>query len=231
MLLVFLLSHTTMHGSLNIKLHAFFVWPVIFDHNVNIRADPGGRTIRGVVCCRWIAAIACSDPTDGMNIRTVCLLCGWRTQRRADHSFTGVLAGVCVCVCDLETSRVGAPYIYIYDIIRLRVKLTVCSVLEPSRWSNPWKAKVLVVVVVVFHTFRALRCTMCQFRWPRGHKHGSTVACLLGARFRIPLGTWLSVFRECCVLSEVSASGWSLVERSPTECVCVCVSECDRVQH
>ena len=27
----------------------------------------------------------------------------------------------CVVVCDLETSRMGAPYIYIYDISRLRV--------------------------------------------------------------------------------------------------------------
>ena len=28
----------------------------------------------------------------------------------------------CVVVCDLETSRIGAPYIYIYDISNLRVK-------------------------------------------------------------------------------------------------------------
>jgi len=28
----------------------------------------------------------------------------------------------CVVVCDLETSRTGAPYIYIYDISSLRVK-------------------------------------------------------------------------------------------------------------
>ena len=27
----------------------------------------------------------------------------------------------CVVVCDLETSRIGAPYIYMYDISRLRV--------------------------------------------------------------------------------------------------------------
>ena len=27
----------------------------------------------------------------------------------------------CIVVCDLETSRMGAPYIYIYDISRLRV--------------------------------------------------------------------------------------------------------------
>ena len=28
----------------------------------------------------------------------------------------------CVVVCDLETLRMGAPYIYIYDISSLRVK-------------------------------------------------------------------------------------------------------------
>ena len=28
----------------------------------------------------------------------------------------------CIVVCDLETSRMGAPYIYIYDISSLRVK-------------------------------------------------------------------------------------------------------------
>jgi len=31
----------------------------------------------------------------------------------------------CVVVCDLETSRIGAPYIYTYDVRLLRVKL--CS--------------------------------------------------------------------------------------------------------
>jgi hypothetical protein len=29
----------------------------------------------------------------------------------------------CVVVCDLETSRIGAPYIYIHDISSLRVKV------------------------------------------------------------------------------------------------------------
>jgi len=34
----------------------------------------------------------------------------------------------CVVVCDLETSRMGAPYIYIYihDISHLRVNLNFC---------------------------------------------------------------------------------------------------------
>ena len=35
----------------------------------------------------------------------------------------------CVVVCDLETSIIGAPYIYIYDISNLRVNLRVVMVL------------------------------------------------------------------------------------------------------
>jgi len=34
----------------------------------------------------------------------------------------------CIVVCDLETSRIGAPYIYIYDISSLRVNTSAhCS--------------------------------------------------------------------------------------------------------
>jgi hypothetical protein len=38
-------------------------------------------------------------------------------------------------------------------------------------------------------------------RWPCGLKRGSATACLLGWWVRIPLGTWMSVFCEYCVLS------------------------------
>jgi len=31
----------------------------------------------------------------------------------------------CVIVCDLQTSRMGAPYIYIYDISSLRVNVFI----------------------------------------------------------------------------------------------------------
>ena len=35
---------------------------------------------------------------------------------------------LCVVVCDLETSRIGAPYIYINDISNLRVNTSAhCS--------------------------------------------------------------------------------------------------------
>jgi hypothetical protein len=45
----------------------------------------------------------------------------------------------------------------------------------------------------------------------------------VGLRVRIPLGAWMSICCEC-VLSEVSASGYSLVQRSPIE---YGVSDCD----
>ena len=45
---------------------------------LRIRIPPMGRMF---VCC------------------VCCALCRWRHMRRADHSFRGVLPGVCVCVC------------------------------------------------------------------------------------------------------------------------------------
>ena len=50
-------------------------------------------------------------------------------------------------------------------------------------------------------------------------------ARLLGLWVRIPLGASMSVVSVVCCQVEVSATGWSLVQRSLTECG---VSECDR---
>jgi hypothetical protein len=48
---------------------------------------------------------------------------------------------------------------------------------------------------------------------------------MLGLRVRIPPVTWMSVVSVVCCQVKFSATGRSLVQRSPTEC---CVSECDR---
>jgi hypothetical protein len=37
--------------------------------------------------------------------------------------------------------------------------------------------------------------------WQRGLRRGSAAVRLLGLRVRIPLGAWISVCYECCVLS------------------------------
>jgi hypothetical protein len=66
----------------------------------------------------------------------------------------------------------------------------------------------------------------CRSQWPCGLRRGSTAARLLGLRVRIPPTAWMSVVSVVCCQVEVSATGWSLVQRSPTECgVCECGRE------
>ena len=57
--------------------------------------------------------------------------------------------------------------------------------------------------------------------WPRVLRRGCAAARLLGFLFRIPERVWMFVSCECCVLSEVCASGWSFVQRSPYQVWCV----------
>ena len=51
-------------------------------------------------------------------------------------------------------------------------------------------------------------------QWPRGLRRGSAAARLLGLWFRIPPGAWMFVVGVVCCQVEVSATGWSLVQRS-----------------
>jgi len=55
-------------------------------------------------------------------------------------------------------------------------------------------------------------------QWPRSVRRRSEAARLLGLWFRIPPRTWMSVVCVVCCQVEVSATGWSLVQRSPTGC-------------
>ena len=65
----------------------------------------------------------------------------------------------------------------------------------------------------------------CRSRWPRGLRRGSAATRLLGMRVRIPPRAWISLLSVVCFQVEVSATGRSLVQRSPTDCG---VSEYDR---
>jgi len=49
-----------------------------------------------------------------------------------------------------------------------------------------------------------LSCTKSKHRWPRSLGYGSAVTQLLGLWVQIPLGVWMSVSYECCVLSDTS---------------------------
>jgi hypothetical protein len=78
-----------------------------------------------------------------------------------------------------------------------------------------------------FCRYKKLRNTVtkCRSQWPRGLRRGSAAARLLGLRVRIAPGAWMSVVSVLCCAVDISASGRSLVQRSPTECG---VSESDR---
>jgi hypothetical protein len=64
----------------------------------------------------------------------------------------------------------------------------------------------------------------CRSHWPSGLGCGSAAAPLLELWVRIPPGAWISVSWVMSCQVVVSAMGWSLVQRSRTECD---ESECD----
>ena len=66
-----------------------------------------------------------------------------------------------------------------------------------------------------------------QSQWPHGPRRGSAAARLLGLWLRIPpRHGWLSLVSVVCCQVEASAAGWSLVQRSHTEC-CVLLCDCE----
>ena len=64
---------------------------------------------------------------------------------------------------------------------------------------------------------------LCRSKWPCGLRRRSAAARLLRSWVRIPLGAWMFVVNVVCCQVEFSASSWSLVQRSPTDCGASCV--------
>jgi len=79
------------------------------------------------------------------------------------------------------------------------------------------------VILLIEGKGRPITCRN-QSRWLRCLTRGSAAARLLGLWVRILPGACLSLSCECCVLSKVTSTGQSLVQRIPTE---YSVSECD----
>jgi hypothetical protein len=77
---------------------------------------------------------------------------------------------------------------------------------------------------------------MCRSQWPRVLRRRSTATRLLRSWFRIPPGAWMVVCFVCvaCCQVDVSATSWSLVQRSPTDCgasLCVIKKPRERGNH
>jgi hypothetical protein len=88
--------------------------------------------------------------------------------------------------------------------------------------------KISSVIDISLYTTQFLLFTInvsCRWQCPRRLRRGSAAAGLRGLWIRIPPGVWISILSVVCCQVEVSATGWSLGQVSPTGCG---VSECDR---
>jgi hypothetical protein len=76
-------------------------------------------------------------------------------------------------------------------------------------WFSLWNDYYMYVCILHMRARRS--------QWPRGLRRRSTAARLLRSWVRIPPGAWVFVCCVCCQV-EVSATSWSVVQRSPTDC-------------
>ena len=71
---------------------------------------------------------------------------------------------------------------------------------------------IYIYIYIYIYRYRLL----CRSDWPRGLRCRSAAARLLRLWFRIGPRAWMSVISVVCYQVEVSATGWSLVQRIPT---------------
>jgi len=83
--------------------------------------------------------------------------------------------------------------------------------------------KPLRAAQIVPFVLRTAVYSVGRSRWPRDIRRGYAAARLLGLRVRIPPGAWMSLVSAVRCQVDVSATGRSILQRSPIECG---VSEC-----
>jgi len=66
--------------------------------------------------------------------------------------------------------------------------------------------------------FQIATNTQCRSQWPRGLRRRPTAARLLRLCVRIPPEAWMFVVSVVCCQVEVTATDWSLVQMSATNC-------------
>ena len=92
--------------------------------------------------------------------------------------------------------------------------------LQPLKELCPKKMESFTGTRIFWNQFIRVTERSSPSQWPRGLRRRSTAARLLRSWVRIPPRAWMFV---CCQV-EVSATSWSFVQRSPTDCgVSLCV--------
>jgi hypothetical protein len=127
------------------------------------------------------------------------------------------------CQNVVSTEKISCPHILVKNsMLNFWSTEDWSSFLSPAKLSYHW---VTTNCCSVSDIILSSCICQCRSQWPRGLRGGSVAARLLGLRFRIPPGALMSVVSVVCCQVQVSASGLSLVQRSPTDCG---VPECDR---
>ena len=86
-------------------------------------------------------------------------------------------------------------------------------------WFCLWSSLVFLYEYLSLHVIETHNLWICRSQWPRGLRRRSSATRLLRLWVRIPLGhVCLSVVSVVCCHVEVSATDWSLVQGSPTDC-------------
>jgi hypothetical protein len=121
--------------------------------------------------------------------------------------------------------RLQCALFYFTDVGRVCVCFVAYVIREVRASYTGYIANICVVVfsyicIYIYIYVCVCVCLFCQSQWSRSPRRSSAAARLLRLWFRIPPGAWcLSVVIVVCCQVEVSATSWSLIQRSATECV------------
>ena len=137
-------------------------------------------------------------------------------QRANNWERVGEEVCVCVCVC---VSACACVYTHTHTHTHTHTQQQretgtgqqVCVCVCFTEWLKPILYLFLTWLLKVSNAYGR------RSQWPRGRRRRSAAARLPRLWVRIPPRAWMSVVSVVCCQVEVSATSWSLVQRSPTD--------------
>ena len=137
------------------------------------------------------------------------ILCHQQTQCRWSNTFRNT--GITNCN---PRRKILLKKAHFFEVFFFKRTFGVCR--QSRTYVTPISKFLLFITSELIHA----RVNTCRSQWPRGLRRSSAAARLIGSWVRIPPEAWIFVCCEyyvCCQV-EVSATSWSLVQRSPSDC-------------
>jgi hypothetical protein len=93
------------------------------------------------------------------------------------------------------------------------------SINSSNKYGSMSQSSSMLPIHIEIRSRESKVANLCRSQWPRGLRRRATAARLLRWWVRIPKGAWMFVCCVCavCCQVEVSATSWSLVQRSPAD--------------